>query len=87
MKILIAGGDGYLGWRSQAPFDAVIVTAAAGEIPPPLVEQLKPGGRMVIPVASGLMGEQLTLLTKSESGETRTREVLPVRFVPLTGDH
>ncbi len=80
-------GDGYRGWPEHAPFDAVIVTAAAGEIPPPLVEQLKPGGRMVIPVASGLMGEQLTLLTKSESGETRTREVLPVRFVPLTGDH
>ncbi len=80
-------GDGYRGWPEQAPFDGIIVTAAAGEIPPPLVEQLKPGGRMVIPVASGLLGEQLTLLIKAESGETRTREILPVRFVPLTGDH
>ena len=80
-------GDGYLGWEEHAPFDAIIVTAAADEIPPPLVEQLKPGGRLVAPVASGLMGEQLTLLIKSESGETRTREILPVRFVPLTGDH
>ncbi len=80
-------GDGYLGWPEQAPFDGIIVTAAASEIPPPLIDQLKPGGRMVIPVASGLMGEQLTLLTKSESGEIETREILPVRFVPLTGDH
>ncbi len=80
-------GDGYLGWPEQAPFDGIIVTAAADEIPPPLIDQLKPGGRMVVPVASGPMGEQLTLLTKSESGETRIREILPVRFVPLTGDH
>ncbi len=80
-------GDGYRGWLEQAPFDAVIVTAAADEIPPPLIEQLKPGGLLVAPVASGLMAEQLTLLTKDENGDVRTREILPVRFVPLTGDH
>ncbi len=80
-------GDGYLGWPEHAPFDAVIVTAAAGEIPPPLIEQLEPGGRLVAPVASGPMAEQLTLLTRDETGEIRTREILPVRFVPLTGDH
>ncbi len=80
-------GDGYRGWPEHAPFDAVIVTAAADEIPPPLTEQLAPGGRMVVPVRSGLTGEQLTLLTKSETGGIATREILPVRFVPLTGDH
>ncbi len=80
-------GDGYRGWPEQAPFDGVIVTAAADEVPPPLIEQLKPGGRLVAPVASGLMAEQLTLLTKDENGDVRTREILPVRFVPLTGDH
>ncbi len=80
-------GDGYRGWPEHAPYDGVIVTAAADEIPPPLIEQLKPGGRLVAPVASGVMAEQLTLLTKGEDGEIRTREILPVRFVPLTGDH
>ncbi|MEE8525011.1 MAG: protein-L-isoaspartate(D-aspartate) O-methyltransferase [Thermoanaerobaculia bacterium] len=80
-------GDGYAGWPEHAPFDAVIVTAAAGEIPPPLIEQLKPGGRMVIPIASGAWGEQLTLLEKAADGSVRRREILPVRFVPLTGDH
>ncbi len=80
-------GDGYRGWPEHAPYDAVIVTAAADEIPPPLIDQLKPGGRLIAPVASGLMAEQLTLLTKDKAGETRTREILPVRFVPLTGDH
>ena len=80
-------GDGYRGWPEHAPFDGVIVTAAAPEIPPPLLEQLRPGGRMVIPVASGFWGEQLVLVTKDEDGEVHTRDVLPVRFVPLTGDH
>ncbi len=80
-------GDGYRGWPEHAPYDAVIVTAAADEIPPPLIAQLKPGGRLVAPVTSGPAAEQLTLLTKAETGEIRTREILPVRFVPLTGDH
>ncbi|MCP3957996.1 MAG: protein-L-isoaspartate(D-aspartate) O-methyltransferase [bacterium] len=80
-------GDGYLGWPEHAPFDAVIVTAAADHIPPPLIEQLAPGGRMAIPIAHGPIEEQLTLVVKSEDGQLRTREILPVRFVPLTGDH
>ncbi len=80
-------GDGYRGWPEQAPFDGIIVTAAAPEIPPPLLTQLKPGGKMVIPVGSGLWGEQLLLVEKDTNGEISQREILPVRFVPLTGDH
>ncbi len=80
-------GDGYRGWPEHAPYDAVIVTAAADEIPPPLIDQLKAGGRLVVPVATSPMAEQLMLLTKAKNGEIQTREILPVRFVPLTGDH
>jgi len=81
-------GDGYAGWPEHAPFDAVIVTAAAPEIPPPLLEQLRPGGRMAIPVGDGgLFGEQLLLVTKDADGGITRRDILPVRFVPLTGDH
>ncbi len=80
-------GDGYAGWPEQAPFDAIIVTAAANEVPPPLLDQLAAGGRMVIPVASGAWGEQLTLVEKAADGSLYSREILPVRFVPLTGDH
>ena len=78
--------DSY-GWAERAPFDGIIVTAAAGLIPPPLVEQLKPGGRMVIPVGDIFMVQQLTLVTKNPDGSTQTRQLLPVRFVPLTGGH
>lgn len=80
-------GDGYYGWKEEAPFDAVIVTAAAGHVPPPLIRQLKPGGVMVIPVGSMFMVQQLVLVRKDEAGEVTTRQILPVRFVPLTGDH
>ncbi len=80
-------GDGYYGWPGAAPFDAIVVTAAADHIPPPLVRQLKPGGRMVIPVGSRFMVQQLVLLTKDLKGGTSLRQILPVRFVPLTGDH
>lgn len=80
-------GDGYAGWKEHAPFDGIIVTAGAEEVPPPLIEQLAPGGRLVIPVAGGGVGEQLTVLTKTTDGEIETRQILPVRFVPLTGDH
>jgi len=78
-------GDGYYGWEEHAPFDAIIVTAAAGHIPPPLIQQLKPGGRMIIPVGSGFLTQQLLLVTKADDGALRTRAILPVRFVPLTG--
>ncbi len=80
-------GDGYFGWESEAPFDAIVVTAAASHIPPPLVRQLKPGGRMIIPVGSGFMVQQLLLVHKDSEGLVTTRQILPVRFVPLTGDH
>jgi protein-L-isoaspartate(D-aspartate) O-methyltransferase len=79
--------DGYYGWPAEAPFDAIVVTAAASHIPPPLLRQLKPGGIMVIPVGSRFMVQQLVLVEKDESGEIRTRQILPVRFVPLTGKH
>ncbi len=86
-NVTTRAGDGYRGWPEHAPFDGIIVTAAAPEIPPPLIAQLKLGGRMVVPVKSGFWGEQLTLVTKGEDGEIVTREILPVRFVPLTGGH
>ncbi len=78
-------GDGYYGWERRGPFDAIIVTAAASHVPPPLVRQLKPGGRMVIPVGDPFTVQQLMLVTKNEDGGTQTRQLLPVRFVPLTG--
>ena len=78
-------GDGYFGWEAEAPFDAIIVTAAASHIPPPLIRQLKPGGRMVIPVGSRYQTQKLVLLTKSEDGKVRTRELMTVSFVPVTG--
>ncbi len=77
--------DGYHGWPEKAPFDGIVVTAAAGHVPPPLVAQLKPGGRMVIPVGPAFMVQQLVLVTKAADGTVRTRQLLPVRFVPLTG--
>ena len=80
-------GDGYYGWEESAPFDGIIVTAAASHIPPPLIKQLKPGGRMIIPVGSPFLTQQLLLVTKDADGKIRTRQVLPVRFVPLTGKH
>ncbi|KPK65662.1 MAG: hypothetical protein AMS21_04180 [Gemmatimonas sp. SG8_38_2] len=75
--------DGHFGWQEAAPFDAVIVTAAAGYIPPALVEQLKPGGRMVIPVGSVYGVQNLILVEKGEDSAVRTRSLLPVRFVPM----
>ncbi|MBU2676883.1 MAG: protein-L-isoaspartate(D-aspartate) O-methyltransferase [Gammaproteobacteria bacterium] len=80
-------GDGYYGWEEHGPFDAIVVTAAASHVPPPLIEQLKPGGRMVIPVGSRFMTQTLLLLEKTERGEVITRQFGAVRFVPLTGKH
>ncbi|MBW2466433.1 MAG: protein-L-isoaspartate(D-aspartate) O-methyltransferase [Deltaproteobacteria bacterium] len=80
-------GDGYYGWKEEAPFDAIVVTAAASHVPPPLIRQLKPGGVMVIPVGSRFMVQQLVLVEKDNAGKITTRQILPVRFVPLTGDH
>jgi len=80
-------GDGYFGWPEAAPFDAIVVTAAADHIPPPLIGQLKAGGRMAIPVGSRFMIQQLVLLEKDDDGKVSTRQIVPVRFVPLTGNH
>jgi len=80
-------GDGYFGWEEHAPFDAIVVTAASSHVPPPLIEQLKPGGRMVIPVGGRFMTQMLLLLEKTDKGEIITRQIAAVRFVPLTGEH
>ena len=81
-NVVVKSGDGYYGWKEHAPFDAIVVTAAAEHIPPPLIEQLKDGGRMIIPVGSPFMVQQLMLVEKIE-GKTRTSSLLPVRFVPF----
>ena len=82
-NITVRFGDGYKGWEEHAPFDGVIVTAAPDHIPQPLVDQLKVGGRMVIPVGSRF--QELKLLTKTEDG-VKEKDVIPVRFVPMTGE-
>jgi len=84
-SIKLRTGNGALGWPEEAPFDAIIVTAAAPTIPPALIEQLRPGGRMVMPVGPHHGDQDLVLLTKSETGEVTQRVVLQVAFVPLTG--
>ncbi len=78
--------NGYMGWEEKAPFDAIIVTAAASYVPPTLVDQLKPGGRMVIPVGLPYMHQELMLVVKEQDGTTRTETVLGVAFVPLVMD-
>jgi protein-L-isoaspartate(D-aspartate) O-methyltransferase len=80
-------GDGYFGWPDLDRVDGIVVTAAADHVPPPLVRQLKPGGRMVIPVGERFSVQHLLLITKGDDGKLKTRQVLPVRFVPLTGAH
>ena len=80
-------GDGYYGWRAAGPFDAIVVTAAASHVPPPLVEQLAPNGVLVIPVGEQFSVQMLLLVRKHEDGAVRVRQILPVRFVPLTGGH
>jgi protein-L-isoaspartate(D-aspartate) O-methyltransferase len=85
-NVTARSGDGYAGWPEHAPFDAIIVTAAAPAVPPALIEQLKPGGRLVIPVGPQWSGQQLLVIEKDARGKTTTRDVLSVRFVPLTRD-
>jgi protein-L-isoaspartate(D-aspartate) O-methyltransferase len=79
--------DGYYGWPEKGPFDAIIVTAAANHIPPPLVEQLRPGGRLVVPVGERFAVQHLLLVHKLDDERLQIRQILPVRFVPLTGGH
>jgi protein-L-isoaspartate(D-aspartate) O-methyltransferase len=81
-NITVKTGDGYYGWKDKSPFDAIVVTAAAEHIPPPLLEQLKEGGRMIIPVGSPFMVQQLMLVEK-KGGKLRTSSMMPVRFVPF----
>ncbi|MGE5799475.1 MAG: protein-L-isoaspartate(D-aspartate) O-methyltransferase, partial [Syntrophaceae bacterium] len=84
-NVEVRTGDGYAGWPDKAPFDAILVTAAAGHIPPPLITQLKANGRMVIPVGSPSMIQHIILVEKDQKGNITTKSLLPVRFVPLTG--
>ncbi len=80
-------GDGYYGWPEKAPFDSIVVTAAATHVPPSLIEQLKPGGRMVIPVGNPFQTQRLLLVTKGSKSarDIRVQDIMPVRFVPLVG--
>ena len=85
-NIATRSADGYYGWEEAAPFDGIIVTAAASQIPPPLLRQLKPGGRMVIPVGAPFALQHLVLVERNtDNGRVTTRQLLPVHFVPLTG--
>jgi protein-L-isoaspartate(D-aspartate) O-methyltransferase len=83
-NVEVRRGDGYYGWPEHAPYDGIVVTAAAGEIPPPLVEQLKPGARMIIPVGPVFGAQSLMLVEKDAAGQVRTQSLMAVRFVPLT---
>jgi protein-L-isoaspartate(D-aspartate) O-methyltransferase len=85
-NVFVRAGDGFFGWPDKAPFDAIIGTAAAGRIPQPLIDQLKPGGRMILPMEGRLGFQYLVLITKDEKGELHKKNVLPVRFVPMTGE-
>ena len=82
-NVLVRAGDGYKGWPEAAPFDAIIVTCAPDHVPPPLVNQLKDGGRMIIPV--GPAGDQELFVLQKQGGQVERRAILPVRFVPMTG--
>jgi protein-L-isoaspartate(D-aspartate) O-methyltransferase len=84
-NVFVKAGDGYFGWKEKGPFDAIIVTCAAGMIPPPLIEQLKPNGRMILPLGSPYGFQSLVLVTKDNKGQPRSKRLLPVRFVPMVG--
>ena len=85
-NVFVRFGDGFFGWPDVAPFDAIIGTAAAGRIPEPLLEQLKPGGRMILPYGRPWDFQYLVLITKDEKGNISRKNVMPVRFVPMTGE-
>lgn len=84
-NVTVKAADGYFGWEEKGPFDAIIVTAAAMSVPPPLVKQLKAGGRMILPKGSPYGAQWLVLITKDNKGKVRSQRLLPVRFVPMTG--
>ena len=79
--------DGYYGWEEAAPFDGIIVTAAVSQIPPPLIQQLNPGGRMIVPIGEPFFVQHLTLVEKDQQSNINTRNILPVAFVPFTRKH
>ncbi|HSC97146.1 MAG TPA: protein-L-isoaspartate(D-aspartate) O-methyltransferase [Burkholderiales bacterium] len=83
-NVVTKTGDGYKGWPEHAPFDAIMVTAAPREVPQPLIDQLKPGGRLVVPVGGQAAGQSLLLIEKQADGRITRRNILAVRFVPLT---
>ncbi|MCS7315192.1 MAG: protein-L-isoaspartate(D-aspartate) O-methyltransferase [Bryobacterales bacterium] len=82
-NVTVRWGDGYLGWPEEAPFDRIIVTAAPPEVPKALLDQLKPGGKLVAPVGSSIFGQDLIVIEKTPDGKIRRRSVLPVMFVPM----
>jgi protein-L-isoaspartate(D-aspartate) O-methyltransferase len=84
-NVFVKAGDGYFGWGQKAPFDVIIITAAAGLVPPPLLEQLKAGGRMILPLGSPYGLQTLVLIEKDGEGNITSRQLLPVRFVPMVG--
>ncbi len=86
-NVTVKHADGYHGWPEHGPFDGIIVTAVGAQIPPPLVRQLKPGGRMILPVGGRFTPQFLVLVTKDAAGHVSTEQLLPVSFVPLTGEH
>ena len=84
-NVKVKFGDGYFGWEEHAPFDAIIITAAANHIPPPLIKQLKEGGRLIVPLGSTVYYQMLTLATKRK-GELEVEQLTPVAFVPMVGE-
>ncbi len=85
-NVEVRSGDGGAGWAEHAPYDGIVVTAAAPLVPPALLEQLRPGGRLVLPLGAARWSQQLVVITKLADGGSEHRDVLPVAFVPLTGD-
>jgi len=85
-NVFVKAGDGFFGWHEQGPFDAIIVTCAAGFVPPPLAEQLKPTGQMILPLGSPYGSQILVLVTKDKKGDITSKRLLPVRFVPMLGE-
>ncbi|MGC9311145.1 MAG: protein-L-isoaspartate(D-aspartate) O-methyltransferase [Sediminispirochaetaceae bacterium] len=83
--VKVRRGDGYYGWPDAAPFQGIIITAAAGHVPPPLIEQLAPGGRIIVPLGSPYQIQILTVVEKDADGRVRSEQLMPVRFVPMTG--
>jgi protein-L-isoaspartate(D-aspartate) O-methyltransferase len=82
-NVTVRVGDGYKGWRERAPFDRIILTAAPPDVPQPLIDQLKPGGRLVAPVGAWPNSQELVVIEKDRTGAWKRRSVLPVRFVPM----